>query len=994
ATYSGGTLRGSLFHEVDLDNPEKSGRYWLGEGFSGIVNQRTFSFYLPDAAPGASIKMRLRVAADAPRSTSFRILAGGELLGTLSITGIQNNATAAAYLAKTRTYTFSASLLQGDSLQVVLDYNAAGAADARGWLDWIEIDYPKQLLPGLPYLEFSTTDQRGASEVGQYAIPDAGYRLWEVTNPLQVVECSLSNQMLYVPADTIRHFVAFKDGFRTPVSGLQVRNQNLHGLDLADYLIISYPAFRAEAERLADFHRSHYGRVVHVVTPQEIYNEFSSGKQDVTAIRDFVKMFYDQSAGQLPGFVLLFGDGTYDIKGIVKDPVTNETLGGNFIPTYQSRNSWSPVNSYTSDDFFVLLDDEEGFWGENARMTGDSYVLDNDNRVEVNKLDAAVGRLPVENLEQARIIVDKIIDYATNPEGFGTWRNKVVLVADHLQRDHSTHVSQADSYTGVILGNNPCINLEKIYMDNYPAESTPSGVKFPEGKKALLSALDEGSLIVNYTGHGGATAWSNADILLLNDINNVHNPHRLPAYVTATCSFGHYDDPGTRSGAETLLMMEGNRGSIAMLTTVRLVYSSPNATLNANLYRQIFTFDEDKGRMPTIGEVMMHTKNATFPRGSTTNINSRNFTLLGDPGLILNYPGLKARVTAINGQGVDPARIDTLRSLSKVLIEGEIEDPFGNRVDSYEGEIAITIYDKPSKFTTRLSPFTFSWQKNRIFNGTATVANGHFQFSFVVPIDISYDDGFGKISLYFSGEGGDGGGCYSNMYIGGTELAVAPDRRGPDISLFINDTNWVDGGITDANPWLYALLSDSSGINTVGSAIGHEIIGVLDGDETRAFILNEYYTARKDSYTDGEVRFQMENLAEGKHELMLRVWDGANNPTEARTTFWVVSNEQMVLDQIKAVPNPFHTHTEFRIGHNQANQQLRATVRVINLAGQVVRQIQTELVPAGNLLRLDWDGKRDDGRPLNNGMYVYQVLLENLENGQQAVAVERLVLLR
>ena len=997
ATYNPTTYRGLDFHEIDNANPEKSGRYWLGEAFNSIVNSRKVSFYLPDVAANGKIRLRVRVAANADRATSFRVSTPNRLVGTISIGAIQNSSVSPAYLTKTLTYTLSPADLAGDSLQIELAYNASGSSDADSWLDWIEVDYDKQLQLGQDGMtRFSLIDGIGPGEVAQIELNTSEYEIWDISNPIEAQAYPLSGNPsgFKIAADSHKDFIAFKGDYLTPSKEGGVNRQNLHGLELADYLIITYPGFRSEAERLAQFHRDYYDRIVHVVTPEQIYHEFSSGKQDVSAIRNFVKMFYDQSGGQLPGFVLFFGDGSFDYKGIFKDPTSQQPIGGNFTPTYQSRNSWSPVSSYTSDDFFVILDDHEGFWGENVRIIGDTYILDGDTRTEVNLLDAAIGRLPIGDLSQAKTIVDKIISYTTSPKGWGPWRHKLVLVADHKEGDGSIHAGQADSYTNIILNNNPCINLEKIYLDNYPAENTPSGMKFPKGKEALLSALDEGSLLINYTGHGSASAWSNSDILLPNDIQNVKNPYRLPAYVTATCSFGHYDDPEIRSGAETLLMMEDDQGSIAMFTTVRLVYSSPNATLNGNLYREIFKFDEDKGRMPTVGEVMMRTKNATFPRGSTTNINSRNFSLLGDPGLILSYPSLKASIKSINGEAVKAGVVDTLRSLSRVDITGSIEDPNGNRMGGYNGTLSVTIFDKPSKFITRLSKFPFTWQKNRIFNGTVSIVNGDFDFSFVVPIDISTDKGVGKISLYIEGGEQDGGGCYSEMYIGGTDIAVVPDSTGPEIELFINDENWIEGGITDSNPYLHALVRDPSGINTIGSAIGHEIIGILDEDEANAIILNEYYTAQKDSYSEGLVRFQIKNLADGKHKLMVRIWDGANNPSEARTSFIVASSEKMVLNEILNVPNPFSTETEFWIGHNQTSKELQASVRIYNMTGQLVKELTSNFIATGNQYKLKWDSYNDAGHPINNGMYLYQVILRDLNTGNEVSEVKRLVLVR
>lgn len=995
-TFEVTATKSNRFYEKEVFSPAISGRYWLGEAFAFTIRERDFAFYLPDVDPNGKIRVRLRVAANARTSTPFRLESNGVLAGNLAVSGITPGDVAPKYRTRTQNFQISPATLDGDSLRLKVSYTPP-SNNSNAWLDWIEVDYDQDSRKAVSRgRKITVTDNVEAGAVAHLDFGEFnnGFQVWDITNPLRPTNLDLANVSngFGIAAPTIKHFISFNEGdMFSPVGVERVANQNLHGLDLADYLLISPEVFRVEAERLAQFHRDHYGRVVHVISPRAIYNEFSSGKQDVTAIRDFIKMFYDRSAGTLPGFVLLFGDGTYDYKGILSQTESIPSRG-NFIPTYQSRDSWSPVTSYTSDDFFVILDENEGFWGEDAKISGDAFVPDDDRLTEVNFLDAAVGRLPVENLDQAKLIVDKIIDYATNPTGLGSWRNKVLLVADHREGEGAIHVSQADSYTRVIEESNPCINLEKIYMDNYPSESTPTALKFPKGKEALLNSLDEGSLIVNYTGHGGTNAWSHADILEENDFLNIDNPNKLPVFVTATCSFGHFDDPDDRSGAEKIIMMSENKGSIAMMTTVRLVYSTPNAALNANLYREVFKFDADKGRMPTLGEIMMRTKNATFTRGSTTNINSRNFTLLGDPGLLLNYPSLNARITSINDFPVGSPEADSLKSLGTIRIQGVIEDLQGNQVPDFNGQLTATVFDKPSTFTTRLSNFSFNWQTTRIFNGDVSVKNGAFDFSFVVPIDISYDDGFGKISMYLFGESEDGGGCYGRLVIGGTDISAPSDNKGPGIEVFLNDSLWKSGGITDASPLLLATLNDPSGINTVGSSIGHEIIGILDGDESNPIILNEFYRARKDSYTSGDVTFPFKNLEPGKHTLTVRAWDGANNPSEASTIFFVSESSGLEIGQIRSVPNPFTSEANFWIEHNQANAELQIELEIADLAGRLVKSFVNQGFATGNNFSgFTWDGKTEGGQPVVNGMYLCRVKINNLQTGEEETAFIKLL---
>lgn len=984
ATWQANQTRNSYFYEREVSNLIRSGRNWAGERFD-LTLSRSFSFHLPDMQPNGQIRLRVRVAARSDVSTSFDVRAGATVAGSISISSVNvlsNEGIHHRY--RTGEFVLPASVLSGDSLRVILDYKKNGSNASEAWLDWIEVDYDQRPdLRNADQMSFCLRPEGGAAAQVSLANGNNTYQLWDVTNPVAVQSLPYtvegSNLRFEAPAAPWRRIVAFRSGFRVPAAARRIPNQNLHGEDAPDYLIITVPAFMNAASQLAAFHELQYNRTVKILTPEQVYNEFSSGKQDVSAIRDYLKMHYDRSGKTKPGFVLLFGDGSYDYKSITHKE-------GNFVPTYQSRNSESTTRSYASDDFFGMLDDDEGFWGEGAG-SGEAF--------QSHKLDVAIGRLPVATAAEAQAMVDKIVAYVTSPEGLGDWRSRVTFVADHKESDLNLHATQADSHSGLIAQADACYNIEKIYMDNYPVERTAGGIRFPQGRQALLDQFDRGALIVNYTGHGGEYAWSNSAILENADIQNMRNAHRLPAVVTATCEFGRFDEPDLRSGAE-LFVLRPDGGAIALFTTVRLVYSAPNATLNANFYREIFKYDADKGRMPTVGEVMMRTKNRTFsPTVQDVDINSRNFTLLGDPGLILAYPGLKAVVQEINGRPVEAQRADTLRSRARIRVKGIITDDEGMHQADYNGMMNVTIFDKPSRYTTRLSPFPFYWQNNRIFSGNSTVQNGAFEFEFVVPIDISYEDGKGKISLYVQDGVRDGQGCYNNLYIGGTETAAVPDDEGPLAKVYVYDEKWVDGGITDPSPVIFARFFDESGINTVASGIGHEIIGFLDGDDRNVFILNEYYRAKLDDFREGTLSYQLHNLSEGEHTFTIRVWDAANNFSEASTRFVVKSNSQPEIRAFLAYPNPVASGAQvnFAFSMNQPRSDQQAVLRIIAPDGRLLRVLSDNIRLEGPSYNgLSWDGTNMEGRPVAPGIYIGQLTLSNADSRQTAASSVKFVI--
>lgn len=984
-TYTPGQTTNFAFFEVDKTNAGKSGRYWVGD-LVGTGTERKVEFSIPDVLTNSDVRVTAAVAARSDINTFFRMVPNDNSANIRSIPLAANlKGDYPPYYALANTSFALQSGLMG-TMSLTFTYDKGTSFNSEGYLDWVEIEYLQNIdLKNRELAFFSLKEGVGAGNAAQlnFANAGAGYQVWDVTIPAapQLIPANLSGSSLscVVKADTFRRLVVFKGGFRAPVKTTKIANQDLHGLELADYIMLAHPEFMDEAKRLADFHRNELGHSVHLVTLDKVYNEFSGGKADISAFRDFLKMFHDRSQGAYPKYVLLFGDGSYDFKNI-------KGQGKNFIPTYQSRNYLYQETSYTSDDFFVLLSDEDGFFGEASNIDGDKTI-------QACQMDAAIGRLPVNSKEEAKDMVDKIIAYAKGTEYFGTWKNKVLLVGDYKTGEGALHMAQADAHAKIIEVENPCINIDKVYLDNYPAVITGSGMTFPSAQLELIQKMDEGCLIMNWTGHGSEVAWSNAYVLRNSNFNNISNGGKMPVVVTATCEFGRYDNPEMQTGAEIFALLPMS-GSIAMFTTVRLVYVSPNKVLNDRFYREVFKYDALNQRMPTLGEVMKNAKNYMYAFTDDFNRNSRNFTLLGDPGITIAYPKLNASISEINGKPVVTGKNDTIPTLSEVVIKGNILNANGMLMNTYNGDMEVTVFDKPSKFVTKQIQYNFDWQKNRLFNGKVSIQNGSFTLKFIVPTDVSYENGLAKISLYFHDMQQDGGGCYGNLAIFGTGAAIN-DKTGPDLELFINDENWVSGGTTFPDPDIYAVVSDESGINISGAGIGHEITAVLNADNAKPIMLNDYYTADKDSYKSGKVRYKLRQLSPGEYTVKMKIWDVANNPTEAQTRFILAENAEMALTQVLNYPNPFSTHTEFIVGHNQIGKNLSIQVRIYTLSGQLIKTLDDEFVAEGNYYRgMAWDGLDQYGDRIGRGTYVYQVTLRDNESGKQVKKYEKLVMLR
>ncbi len=976
------------FHEEDKSNFIKSGRNWYGEVFDVSLSQN-FSFQFPDLIPGnASLKSSVIARTTYDFGTvysKFLVNYNNATILTQNIPNVSTNYTDAFGNSNVQFKTFYASSPAINLNYVFQPYNS----NSSGWLDYISINVNRSLSVSGGLLMFRDLDTLNISSISRYVINNAknGLTLWNVNSPTTVLQQDFllnGNSLEFIQnlgAGASSEYILFdENNFKIADKFGKIENQNLHALGLTptDMIIVSASEFMDQANRLADFHRTHDHLTVGVASLPQVFNEFSSGARDVSSIRDFAKMFYDRALpSSLPRYLLLMGDGSYDLKNRINGNT-------NFIPTFQSENSLAVISSYTSDDFYGMMDDNEGTL-QNAEL-----------------IDLGVGRLPVKNTDEATAVVDKIISYstpgtATDPtscEGtstgrLGDWRNVLCFIAD--DQDYNLHFNQSEDILNTVKAAHPVYNIDQIVLDSYQQVSTPGGSRYPEVNDAINKRVEKGALLMNYTGHGGEIGWAAEAILDIPMINAWQNTNKLPLFITATCEFSRFDDP-LRTSAGELILLNSHGGGCALLTTVRLAFANENKAINLRMMEYMFT--PLNGEMPRIGDIQRLSK-----RDQPYN---RIVTLLGDPAMRLAYPKYNVQTVAIEKTGTSIAA-DTLSALSKITIRGKVTDGTGNTLTGFNGVVFTTIFDKSTEVKTLVNDNTgkdqsvldsFPLRKNVLYRGKASVKNGIFTNNFIVPRDISYKYGSGRLSFYANTDVDDANGYDESFTIGGAADSSLNDAVGPDVRLYMNDEKFVFGGLTNANPSIYAILFDSSGINTVGNGIGHDITAQLDNEPQKLYVLNDFYESNLDSYQKGQVIYKLSKLSEGPHTIKFKAWDINNNSTERTTEFIVSASAQLALDHVLNYPNPFTTHTSFFFEHNAACSGMTVQVQVFTVSGKLVKTLDTYIISQGfRNTSLEWDGKDDFGDQLARGVYIYKLKVRTAE-GETAQKMERLVILR
>lgn len=954
------------FHDVDAKNLIRSGKVWVGEEFNDTVNELDLEYVFPNLEPTSGVRFSTYVVARCPVVSYFYLYANDTLVDQIPVDFTDPQSVNIYARTKLKGSLF---FHPADTLRIKLVYPLL-VSNARGWLNYITMNLQRRMIWSGPQMPFRDANSIGENKITEFKLQNVTpeISIWEVTDPdsVRVIEPMQHDSVIRfrLPTENLRQFIAMDGSFYYSVEPVgPVENQNLHATQPAQLVIVTYPGFEEQANRLAAFHNDLNGISALVVRTDEIYNEFSSGAQDATAIRDFVKMLYDDGGPDRPMYVLFFGDGSYDYK----DRIPNNT---NFVPTYESLESFKYIGTFVTDDFFGLMGPNEG---EEAAGT----------------LELGLGRFPVATTEEGDAVVDKIIHYYDKSDTvLSSWKNSMTFIAD--DEDGNLHMNQAEELGWIVNTKYPEFNVNKVYSDAYQMVKIPSGVRYPDVNTAINKAVADGNLIINYTGHGGETGWSGELILTMQDIDSWTNTGKLPVFVTATCEFSRYDNPERYSAGE-MVITKPNAGGVALFTTTRLALATSNFKLDTSFFRHLRDKGPD-GENIKLGDMIRIAKNM-----NANNTNIKNFVLLGDPAQTIAFPEYRVETTEING--IPAANPDTLSGLETVQVKGRVVDESGTLLTSFNGEIFPKVFDKPVTYSTlgnqpKSYPQIFQVQNSVLFDGKATVSDGEFSFDFVVPYTINLQYGSGKISYYARTDQTDATGYTDDVVIGGVDPSVDPVNAGPSISLFMDDRNFRDNGKTGLDPMLIADLYDTNGINAIGLGIGHEILMVLDDDWAHPVVLNDYYTSDQDRYQSGSVCYQLTDLSVGRHTLTLKAWDLFNNPSEKSLSFYAFEDPTLTVTNVMNFPNPFDESTTFSFIPEAGSGTIEIKIEIYSAMGQPVRELTFNYEEAGqDPFLYFWDGTDEHGNELGSGIYPYRVIFRG-DNGAVSQTSRKLIIFR
>jgi len=952
------------YYETDQYNELKSGRDWFGEQFDAKT-EITVRFDLPGIVENSSIKMVSNVMAQSFNGSSFKVFFNDISVVEQDVEIISNTTYGIKGKEAIDTISFSASSVNApnrSNQDIKYQYIKATSGKSIGYLDYFLFSFKRKLSVYGNQTIFSSSESL-INPVSTFEIASIPTKIWDITDPWnsknQIFSSSTTNTTFSVATNSLKRFIAFKEVDLAPVFETEVPNQNLFAMSSPDLIIITHPDLKSEALRLSAHRQNHSKISTQVVTISEIYNQYAGGRQDVTALRDFVKDLYNRP-GEGLNHLLLFGRCSYDYK--------NRVLANtNLVPTYESKNSLSPLETYSSDDYFAFLEPEEGEWKENPTQN--------------HSMDIGVGRLPVKNITEAKDVVDKLIDHDSNPNSYNPWRKNIIFVAD--DGDFNIHQGQADQLAAMIDFNHPELNIKKTFVDFFEQIEKPSGQTSPEAYESLKNAVKNGASIVNFTGHGSEQVWMQERVLDDVMIKEWENVSRYPLFVTATCEFGRHDDPSQISSGEKV-MLQKKGGGIGLVTTARPVNSSTNFTLNKAFYDALFT--KSNGNYKDLGTVFRDTKN-----NSLSGVANRNFSLLGDPSMKLMLSDNEVKITEMKTL----SNSDTLKALSRVSVKGEIIHE-GIRWTDFSGELEATLFDKEEAFKTRGDEnpvFTYKLWDNALFRGKANVVNGSFAFEFVMPKNIDQQTGLGKMILYASTNNlVDAQGAVTDFKIGKSESNPTPDSNAPKIELFMGDTTYVSGGLVGPKTTLVVKLKDENGINISKRDKNHNLTAILDDSIT--YFLNEYYVSDKNDFARGLALFSLTDLSKGKHSVTVGASDTYNNRSTEKIDFVVTDGNQIIIDDFVNYPNPFMEYTTLEFVHSRVGEDLEANLEIYNMYGQIMDMKQYSIASSQYRVTLDsWEGKDTNGNKLSVGVYLAKLSVRSLLDGSKNEQFTKLIIL-
>lgn len=946
------------YKEDDKINLGKTGRQWFGDDFSQTVLQRVYMSRLDARIPTEQVKYNIRFVVGSSSGLTLTVSENGNQIFSENLVGYGANKYQVGREHR-RSFVYSGNI-PNDLSSLTFRINPS-ASTSVGYLDYFEIEYKRELRATDDFLTIFSNEVNGVVEYHLTNFSSSNINVFDVTdfsNVSVIVNDSISGGECFFKmnetANQRSKYIAVESGkFKSPSNAVEIQNSNLHGeITGAEFIIITPKDFLDAANRLKNYRETQTVPAIStiVVEVDKIFNEFSGGLTDVTALRDYIK--YANDNWQIkPKYVLLFGKGTYDYKNI-------EGFGDNYVPTWQSEESLILIynsDSYTTDDFF-------------ARVVGDDSII-----------DLSVGRIPARSLTEINNYIDKIIKYEKNSDK-GTWRNLITLVSDDgwtsQGDDTSLHTRPNEELSKFFFPQS--FDFNKIYLAAYPPVITSGGRRKPEVNEKIISSINEGTVYLNYIGHGNPEVWTHEIVFEKTvTIPRMRND-RLFVLGTFTCDFGYFDIPNYQSGAEQLVLLK-DYGAIAALTAARLVFAGENEGINKDFINRLFNTPRDTMGLPiSLGRGLYLTKL------TNTSINDQKYVLLGDPTIRLNIPVLSSTIDSINGQMlVSDVQI---KALSKVKIDGRVVNSDNSTKTDFNGEGILTVFDSernvplPEISPNPNNPFTMTVQNSIIFRGRISINNGEFSTEFYVPKDISYENRNGKINLYFFNQQNDGVGFTKNIIVGGTDSSVANDGSGPDINIFFDSENYQSAYLVGTSPTLIVKLTDETGLNTTGTGIGHKLEGILNEQSNNPIDFTNYFTSDLDAGgKSGKITYQFSKLDGGDYSIQIKAWDIFNNFSTEKAYFSVVSDDDLVVRDIYNYPNPFAGRTTFTFQQN-LSEPVDVKIRIFTISGRLIKEIEQQYIN-DKYVTIDWDGRDADGNELANGTYLYKIIV-NTSDGR------------
>lgn len=956
-----------ILHEKELAAPANTGAVLLGEDFR-TNNSQTFSFALPDHI-NDTIDIEVCFAAKTTSGkSSITYKANGTQLKASPSDALDTSVGDTHMATKTSRKTIDGI---DERLDLQINYSCPGVI-YMARLDYIKIEYKRELKLTETPLYFYSKITNKDNIVYTIKNCDESTIIWDVTDPHnpKTVEFTVYNGIARFSPDKrgFKEYIAFNPNkiksSLTPTFVCNIENQNIHAMPVPDMVIITPEEFKSQAQRIADLHTEVDSMLVYVITPDKIYNEFSSGVQDFSAYRKMLKMWWDRSDTEEHklGYCLLFGRPSYDNRGVT-DKV--KQAGYPRIPIWQSESSLSEAASYSTDDLIGMLKDGTSAFD----MTKET-------------LSIAVGRMPVKSVKEATQMVDKLIKYVKEPN-LGAWRNNVMIIAD--DEDDAVHLDQSQTVFSTLRknGNGQHFIYERLYLDAYPLGTSGTGKSYPQAKERMLKMFDEGVMFVDFIGHANPSSWTHEGLLNYTDILNMSNKN-LMFMLTATCEFTRWDSDDI-SGAE-ILWLHPNSGVIGMISATRKVYISDNGTLNKATASSFFERDED-GKPKRVGDIYKEGKN----KDTTQSSNSLKFMLMADPAMRLPSPEYNIVIDQIDSLNIatieDEARYPVIPARGRVLVKGRVTDASGNTMTDFNGIAVPTLFDAERVIETfghgqSGQKRIYNDRKNKLFTGNVPVTNGEWEVTILMPSEIDNNYSPALLNVYaYSDTGMEANGSTEKLYVYGWNEDATEDLEGPEISLLaLNSELFADGDVVNPSPLLLARFRDDSGINISTSGIGHQITATIDGKKVYDDLI-DYYQSDISDYTMGSIAYPLNDLEAGEHTLKFTVWDNANNSSSKEISFNVSKNATPQISDISTNVNPASTDVTFYIYHNMPSEALSATIDVYDLGG---KRVWTSDASASSQSRIEinWDLNDLSGNRVQRGIYLYKATIKTSEGSE------------